>query len=1496
MARARLEALHEELAVVSEPRTRALLDLELGALYEHTFGDRAQALACYRSAHERQPAMLAPMLSIARVTSAEPSLAAQAWQAYAASSDSPRDRADALCEAGILLCDELNAKDSGLALLRQALEVDATCSTAALLLEYEARAARDPKEAERVNALHARAVGDVELKASLLLEIAAAEQRDGHGVAALSRLAEAGVLGARTRAVFSATERVARAQHHPARLLAALDALAARAEQTEREADEAGEAVEQPRSVALQRQAARTAAAELADTVAAAERQTRALIRGGRDPLLLWERIVLLHERAQPEDAIRAARALLDVTGDTPLSAAVHLRYAELLDMLNDAEGSLTQRRLAALRDPASASTIATLEDALLWQGRPQLLCDHLLVRAERTSGQARAEHLMHAGRIAVFKLRDNERGLSLLRRAVECSVRPEVALRTLYTAAVWSGDHETAVDAAQALCGRQLEPAERTLLRFDQYERLRRAGDTDSALALLEAALLESTNVAWAAPAARVEGAAHHNHRLLADAHRALAQRSPDPAHAAAHLGAAARSLLRAGEAAAAVAELRLALAQAPNDAYALALLEECLITAGEGREAARMLRDAAQSHESARRRELALLHAGSAAEAVFDREAAARSYLEAASLDTSTIAPLWSLRRLSERSADNVLLLQALTQLAAREARGAPGLAQLELGEFLAGHATFEPAAEALAKVLDNSELAAAAALGLWLLPESAVPAQARADAERVLLEAGEPLRAALLRERIARQGAHGETPAQELTQALDEYPDDRSLACAALDESQDAQQRANALLRLGRISDDASVGAELTLHSIRTALLARGSDAGGECALHALQAVQRVPGSLSAAIALDETLGAGDDPESRAEALAARIAHATPDAQKMLFAARARALLAAGRAQDAADAARRMLAQDGEDLTALELLRTAARALGDFAVVADAARRLADHATGRQRTLLLEEAADALDHEPDRDDDAEECLRLAFAHEPTTEVAFVKLHDRLLDRGELPELVEVIERRLVATLVAKTAPATEPELLELRYEYALALRATGRKEEALRALDEVLTADPTHAAALGLRVETCTALEDWPSAVSALRRLADAPVPVAQKRLARLGAAEFLERRLNNPAAACAELRALDASGINDHAVLVRLAVLCERAAQYREAVDACRRAAAQVSGAAAAALELRAGDILHQHLGAQNEAELAYARALAADPLAVDAYARLLDRTTQAHEREALIGRLERSVRAALEREPAQPQLLRHLLQAARWAQRSDVELTALSVLGALGVSDDDERDALRCRLTDRARAPRDEDARALRRLGGSAESAALAHPAQLASLALSALDGDEQPESPFSLAAELARTSDGAQRFDLGRQALARALGVWPLARRTRAAQRDALRACASLAGRAQGAEIDELGKRIGKQLARAQRKDLTRGIETAGDAIDLQIESYLDALDAGLVRAGVLLAGDVGAAWARSGPLSGSAGELDLLRFWLSPRALELLREVGWVA
>ena len=70
--------------------------------------------------------------------------------------------------------------------------------------------------------------------------------------------------------------------------------------------------------------------------------------------------------------------------------------------------------------------------------------------------------------------------------------------------------------------------------------------------------------------------------------------------------------------------------------------------------------------------------------------------------------------------------------------------------------------------------------------------------------------------------------------------------------------------------------------------------------------------------------------------------------------------------------------------------------------------------------------------------------------------------------------------------------------------------------------------------HVGGIALAIEINVALERWDDAVAALRSLADADVPNKQRRIALLGAADFLERKKGDPSAALTELRRIEELG--------------------------------------------------------------------------------------------------------------------------------------------------------------------------------------------------------------------------------------------------------------------------------------------------------------------------------------------------------------------------
>lgn len=1491
VARARIQTERDELGSVQDTRVQVLLEFELGALYEHGLRDVPRGAGHYCRALEHLPDFRPALFALARLyaDADQPESAATIWEGLSHSSHALADRAAALCEAGLLHHDRLSDRDRALTLWNEALELDPSWVCAALLLEQHHRATQAGRDALRAVAAHARGTGDPEVEAALLIELAAADDRAGDVDGALARLARAAELAPDAGTTWREIERIARRHGRHERVCEALTALALRG------SGGIG------RAAARLCEAGRLFATTAADLHAARMRYDRALELEPCDALALWESALLHQSLGSPALAAADARKLVDVADDPALAAAARLRLSELLSAQGDAAAAQHELLAAAAQAPDSAAVTAALEDALLRGRGFAELRDHLLARAERSAGQARAEHLLRGGRVALLWLGDPAAALDLMQRAADCAEHPQPMLRARWAAAVFAGDAQAAIETADRLCASELEQDERSLLRFDQYHRMRQRDGTEPgatpALKLLSRLLDGAEALEWSAQAARLHAANARALALLARAHRRLAEQAGDDRRAAAHLCAAARALAREGEPRGAAELAREALARAPDDAYALALLEECLLAAGDGRKAAEVLRQAARAHASGKQRELALLHAGAASEAASDPRSAARSYEEAAELDASSHAPRFALLRLAQRTRDRGLLLRALEQLAHHEEMfGEGGHRNLELGELLGAQGLAASASAALRVALSRADTRSAAAFELYMLPEAEITAELRDAALAALADRCDgDARLALLRDAIAARMQSDPKSARALLEGLlADHPEDAGLAIAALSGSRGQAARAEALLRLARAADDADASAELVLHGQRLALLAHGDAAAEDGLLRALAAAQHAPSSLAAAVALDEALWAGDDADSRASALAVRAAHASAETSQALRAAHARALLAAGRAGEAAEVADQALVFELNDLAVWELKRAAARARGDFETAAEAAERLAMAADGRFRTELLEEAAVLLQNELGQSERAERCLRAAFGHDPQSDLAFSWLHDLLLERRDLPGLLELIERRAEAS-------AELGEQIELGHERALVLRALGRKEEAIEAVDRVLAHDPHHAAALGLKIEACTASERWHEAIAALQALAGADVPQGQKRLAHLGAADFLERRLGDLEAACTELEAVREISPDDPELLARIAGLYQRSSRYRDAAQLYARAAAYSSGRAAAAFERSAGDVLLDPLGVVGEAAEAYARALAADPLDAQACAKLVELLDGATARAEVLANFEAALDAALARDPLDPALLRKLRRLGAIGARRDREWIALCSLRALGQLDPDEDTALDALAASVHAAPAKLGAQALVRLAGAVDETPIADAARLVATALARRDGAAQA-APVGL--ELPPDLSAEQRFEAGAYAAAQQLGVLPLWAVPPPERRDLLHAALLLADVAEGpANIAALAKQLGSSLPRAQRKELSRTLAASTDP-QRELDAYLEALERTCQCAGMLVADDPRPALAHAmgGIGAGAALELAtatpravaLLSFWVSPFAIALRRELGW--
>ncbi|MBC7173642.1 MAG: hypothetical protein H5U40_14475, partial [Polyangiaceae bacterium] len=428
----------------------------------------------------------------------------------------------------------------------------------------------------------------------------------------------------------------------------------------------------------------------------------------------------------------------------------------------------------------------------------------------------------------------------------------------------------------------------------------------------------------------------------------------------------------------------------------------------------------------------------------------------------------------------------------------------------------------------------------------------------------------------------------------------------------------------------------------------------------------------------IAREETVGPGDDVDAYADAMEARLRMRTR-APLELRAAAGRALAHAGRWRAATDVLRDVLREDPDDLASLEALRVAARGAGEDASVRDACDRLAAAAPPALRALLLEEAGVVCMDALEDDDGARSRFREALVADPDRAVAYGRLHDLLAESDDAEGLLELLDARIARV-------DDDEELEKLYYEKARLLRSLGRVENALEAIDNLLLLDEEHVGAIALSVEIHVTMGAYDAAVAALRNIADAQVPAQQKKVARLGAADFLEKKLGDREGAIEELRAIEALGLADRATYLRMADLAEQISKYADAVWALERAVA-FGGPTASSSARRAAKLRLERLNDPGGAERGLQAALEADPLDLDSF-RALDRLLgDGPARRETAERLESAVRERLGPDNLDPAMLRALRETAAARGDKDFAYVVLSTLGAVGLATHEERQAI-----------------------------------------------------------------------------------------------------------------------------------------------------------------------------------------------------------------
>ncbi len=1147
--------------------------------------------------------------------------------------------------------------------------------------------------------------------------------------------------------------------------------------------------------------------------------------------------------------------------------------------------------------------------------------------------------------------------------RAIALAEDKVTLLRDLYGTSVRHAAWEAARDALKVLRLLPVEEEECSALWYDLHhiQRYELRDDADADATLAEALEVDACR-GWAPDLARIHAARAKNDMLLAKAHVALADRALEDETAAAHLAAAARAAVKSGDQDAAVERLRAALERSPGHRYAVALLEELLIARGEAEEAVKLLREAAEAKAGAKAAELNLLLAGAAAEASKDPALAAKTYEQAIDQDPTAVSPLLALRRLALLEGDADLLLRAREGLSESElGAGEPGWATLELAEHYDLVADKSELAESRYRAaLDSPTVGVNAAVALSLAPASNVDPRSRIDAyEKLLASAQEgPARAGLLRAIVA-EGLYRRKDlgaAEDAAAKLAEIsPTDVAAAWGTIVASgggaAQLKERADAWVSLANAADDPETRAQLVLLALRAKLVAQGDEAVDDAFLLAQDIGAATPDATASAVALDETLAAGDDAEARVEALSARLVHAGSKSGGPLAAAVARAMVAAGRPEDALRRLRRVLSKDTDDLASWEALRVAAREVGNWQEVVRACDELAAHLEGDLKAQLLEEGAAVLMDELGRDPEAEERLRVCVDIDVGRPIAFYRLHDLLAERGDTAGLLELVTARI--------GVLDDPEeLARLYYEQARLFRSQGDREGAQGALEHLLMLDEEHAGGLALSVEIAVSLGQWEEAVRALRTLAECEeVPVSQKKLSRLGAADFLEKKLGDSDGALAELEKLVELGLGDATLFARMAGIAERAQSWEAAVGALLRGAEVSEGSARAEILKKAALLQRHRMRDAAGASQSFREALVAAPTDLAAAEGLIDLVGDPTERDALSRSFERSVREVSSGDVTNADALRKLFRAAEWRGDADLMFRALDVLFALGETSQEEeryRGQLLGQIVSVPKGTLPEETRTELWPGkdpATAELATLVWPSiaevdRLTPASYQVGRGElvsPKQQSPLRTAISawarafgsdvvdlyvggpdargiatmpgkkgptwvvgnaIGADLDSKARFLVGQLAFATAEGTLPLVLRAPDDAATVLYAAAaagdsSLLAGSTRTGLAELTKAISKKMPRRVRKGvapIATRIPDAGVGVPAFCQAaHLAALRAGLIAAGELRVVLEAVLGANVSPVrvNASRGARDLISFWLSERAREVRQRLG---
>jgi len=1222
----RARTVEAEAPATDGRELKALLLHEAAEHDERVRGDEPSAARGYLAAFNARSSFRPPLDALIRLYARRRSTSnlGKLFDALVKGATTPRERAEALCLRGELLEDRLDDPGGALEAYEMAVGADPEYRVAWLNLQRAALRIGDHNLLVRTLLRLAELTSDATRRSLLLLELAHEHARVGTPEAldeAARCIREASKTGqGRWRALLE-LERFGEANDRPGDVIEALEGRAALAEEQSRGARHAGGSGAFPMARVRSESEARVCAAEL--HVRAAWLRRSALDPDGAraavqravdllpdDPRYRFLAMILADQTGDIAAASGHAAALLARDYGAPaLRASLHFRVAESAALKGDLGAASSALQSALALDPDSAAVRGALMEQLVASGDGLQAVQEYDRLAETSEPGAHRAALRRVGAALALALRHDIAGAAQrFRMACDDDPADILSRRALVTLLgqlssdpSLRGDTATAAESARArvaaidaLLPHAADDDEKTALLLERFFAERHELRDHRAAAGTAELLVEATGESlWAMESAALLWAAAGAMSFAARWASAVADHDGLPggaAEASAWRAAAARWFWAAGEEQRARELAVSAHKDAPADDYLAALALRTAMAARDGALALDIVRRRAQAEGNGEAAARWLLLGASLLSGVGADEparAALVEALEAAPTSLTVRAAVGSSTRWRGDGALRERLAAAtLTSETADHEEVALGV-ELSLVRAFVDHDL--PAAMEVVERLRARDVTAPVVSIFYALGRGALDGPDSENAvgawQTVLanLPSSDPLCVGVELEVARALGASVATrdravAARELAEG--DHPDlvaPRVLALLDAVQREGRQDVPTALRRL------AAHGAPTVATGLRGAALTALRAQGRVADVRAL--VAQEPASPGSILAASEMVASLERAEEHLDAIRKRmpLSHA---ASRLSFERAAAHHASVARSdEEALTRAEAVLAAEPGDLTALDVQRCAGRRLKRWAVVASACASLADRSHAPRRAAAFWEEAGLVAADALQDDArAETWLRAALAASGDRLVAYQKLRAILQQRGDSAGLEALVTQRLAVV-------TEDHERAELFWEQARLRRALGLREGALESATKVVALEPEHVAARALAAEIHAAsgrLEETAEALAALAACREAPR--SQRLVARLGAIDLFDLRLERPERAVEQIDALLAEGEADDALLERGVALAAQSKLWDAALRFARRAAERTErGPAHAAALMRVVEIVRDAMG-------------------------------------------------------------------------------------------------------------------------------------------------------------------------------------------------------------------------------------------------------------------------------------------------------------------